>query len=351
MSARRASFAYLAYFGVFFLCALIGIVCIFFLQIGVPTESSFWAYYMENKKLALADAYGSKRILIAAGSNALYGMRATVIEARTGIRTFNLAVQAELGLEYMLDVIKHHARAGDIIILPLEYGFYGSDRSLNYLQVDYIMSRRPAYFNSLDLREKVRYGAYLHPADLIERFLGNLCETCAENLHTLDVIDDHGDFTMNRRTDQSERAKFTIERFSRACEKAPIEESYREWERMIVSDHFMTTMRDFTEWSKNHHISVIATYPNFANIPCINMTNMNALFELIPKSYQELGIPVIGTAQDAMYPPEEFIDTEYHLFADAAARRTNEFVDRLMPVLDAMKSEVVRQGAAVPGGM
>lgn len=347
MSGRMASLAYLAYFGLFFLCGLACTACMFFLQIGVPTESSFWTYYMENKKLALANAYPGKRILIMAGSNALYGMRAAVIESRTGIRTFNLAVHAELGLEYMLDSIKRHARAGDIIILPLEYTFYSSDGSLDYLQVDYIMSRRPAYFSSLGLREQIRYAAYLHPVDLLERFMENFCETCAGNLRTLDVVDDHGDFAMNRRADQDEYAKATIERFSKACEKAPIEETYREWAPMMVTNYFVTAMTNFADWSNQHHVSIVATYPNFARIPCIDMTNMNRLFEQIPKSYEQIGIPVVGAAQDAMYPPEDFIDTEYHLFLDAAERRTNEFVDRLMPILEALNNEVAPQSAPV----
>lgn len=346
MSARTASLAYLGHFGLFFLCALVCAMCVFLLQIGVPTESSFWTYYMENKKVALADAYGGKRILIVAGSSALYGLRATIIESRTGIRTVNLAVHGEIGLDYMLDVVKRSARAEDIIILPLEYSFYYSDRRLDYLQADYVMSRRPGYFDSFGLREKLRYAMYLHPIDLIARFLGNLCEGCSQRIHVPDLLDDHGDFAMNRRADQNEGARLIIERLSRACEKMPIEETYREWMPMIISDRFMATMRDFIEWSKRNHVSVIATYPNFMNIPCINMTNMNRLFELIPKSYQELGVPVIGAAQDAMYPPEDFFDTEYHPFADAAERRTNEFVDRLMPVLEAMKSGVVRQDAA-----
>lgn len=44
-------------------------------------------------------------------------------------------------------------------------------------------------------------------------------------------------------------------------------------------------------------------------------------------------MPVLGTPADAMFPPEDFYDTVYHMTREGAAKRTAVLLELLAPHL------------------
>ncbi len=99
-----------------------------------------------KEKLVLEIEPNEKKILIVAGSNALFGISAKSITQATGIKTINLGSHAGLGGEYILNWADKFIRKDDIILMPLEYDLYESTGmsddfvkfdALNYFLVSY----------------------------------------------------------------------------------------------------------------------------------------------------------------------------------------------------------------------
>ena len=65
-----------------------------------------------------------KKIIIAAGSNALFGIDSKLLEDITGLKVTNLACHASFNLDFLYYKIKEHIGEGDVVVLPLEFAHY-----------------------------------------------------------------------------------------------------------------------------------------------------------------------------------------------------------------------------------
>jgi hypothetical protein len=77
-------------------------------------------------------------------------------------------------------------------------------------------------------------------------------------------------------------------------------------------------------------VTVLATFPNVVHRPEYDGANAREAIQMITDFYASQGVPVLGTAQDAMYPPAQFFEMPYHLTHDAAIMHTK----KLMPELE-----------------
>src|ERR1035437_2430394 len=119
----------------------------FWLNLGVPSPGSRWAFEVNQQKRRVADQTASPRLLLVGGSATLFGLSAKEIEAQTGWHTINLGTHAALGTTYILHLAEQTAGPGDTVLLVLEYELYTYGK-LNgawvvNLLVDSIVSRDP----------------------------------------------------------------------------------------------------------------------------------------------------------------------------------------------------------------
>jgi len=102
--------------------------CLNFLLLQRPVTLG----YIENAYRAKAaaaehlNAQGAPKIVLASGSNGLYSHRCETLTRYTGVACVNLAVSYIAGLQTILGKAEAQLRPGDILLLPLEYGFYGA---------------------------------------------------------------------------------------------------------------------------------------------------------------------------------------------------------------------------------
>src|ERR1035437_4918237 len=106
-------------------------------QLGAPTPTSRWVFEAYQKKARIAAAKPSPRILIVAGSSALFSLDSAALSRVWGRPVVNMAVNAGLGVHYILWQARQVARAGDMILLPLEYALFVDDDRPNAQIVDY----------------------------------------------------------------------------------------------------------------------------------------------------------------------------------------------------------------------
>jgi len=118
-----------------------------------------WVFYVYRNGEKYLRQIKKRKILVAGGSSALFGIDTKQIESSTGIPTVNIGVSAFLGIDYILENAKKRLKPGDVVILSIEYPLYYQTREnqlLNTALKDYIISYDHDYLNQLDLVDKLK---------------------------------------------------------------------------------------------------------------------------------------------------------------------------------------------------
>lgn len=314
------------------LCGLllgIGVfVAFLYTQLGVPTYSSGWAYDISQKKEKLAAAISGPRLLLVGGSGVTFGLSAEQIEKETGRPTVNMGTHAGLGIDYILDHAEKIARPGDTVLLAIEYQLYtkpfGSE-----IHDDYILARDPAYFRQMPWLDKIDMATRIAFKRIqkglsIRRKPESVPRPHPPYTGGAGYIDSFGDETGNAAVD-------------RPAPNADMEELTDCLVTGLTSDHAagFDKIREFVRWAREHHVTVLATFPNLMHQPPYDGPNARQAIKVITDFYASLGVPVAGTAQAAILPADQFFDTPYHLTHEAAIERTERLVPALKPYLNA----------------
>ncbi len=317
-----------------FLVALSVFIGALYTQLGVPTHMSQWNFDMLQKKDRLAAQISGPRLLIAGGSNALFGLNAELIQQQTGWPTINLATEAGLRIDYLLYRVKKVARPGDIILLVFEYQLYLDKGSVgSEVYDDYILARDPAYFHHLSLLEKIDMATRL-PFKRLQKGWHN--RRTAETVRPpqppyspytpitpgIDCLDDNGDEIFN--TDVTQPSPTTAMQSPLAALQGALSSE--------DTDGF-EELAAFIQWAQARQITVLATFPNVVYQPDYDAPAGQKTLAIIAHFYASHNVPVVGTAREAMLPLDQFYDTMYHLIHSAALQRTEHLIPELQPYL------------------
>jgi hypothetical protein len=101
---------------------------------------------------------------------------------------------------------------------------------------------------------------------------------------------------------------------------------------------------EFKDWAARNGVTIAATFPNILRSDAYMLPGPSRALAGLRDRYERLGIPVIGTPSDFMYPANDFFDTEYHLTAQAAEQRTLATVQLMGPTLQQWRPESAGSG-------
>lgn len=302
---------------------------LFRFQLGAPTESSRWCYEITRQKHDLSQAIPGPRILLVGGSSVHFGMSARLISEVTGKPAINFGNHAALGPAYMFHVLKHTVRAGDTVLLALEYESFGPNGTDSpgwddpqYL--DYISSRDPAYFLDLPLREQFELSMIMQQTRLLQ---GVKCKFRPEPKVELgppyDVtqVNAYGDLkghTYARRPTNAPAIQVPI----KLLLKGP-----------PPTDAGWAPIADFCQWARTNGIRVLATFPPVVSQSGYNQPAAQRTIDRIGAFYQRLQVPVLEPARSLILPAGQFYDTRYHLVEEEQMARTIRLIPLLMEQL------------------
>jgi hypothetical protein len=322
----------------YFLSILAGVVAAaaihastFYASLGQTNSRDYLnvdSWYRHKSKIA--DSLTGPRIVIVAGSNALFGISARQIEDATGVPTVNYATHGMLTVGYHLYRARSVLRPGDTVLLALEYERYIGP-SVNSLFSEYVLSTDPSYFHQLPLREKFEWivsaSIYKTAMRLIvsDEVQTQIATEIRAGAHT--ILNDRGDFTRNAKADQTEAQRLTVESHPPSF--------YFVTGHWRSRDHAWHQIGRFVRWCDDRGIRVLATFPNAAQSPEYETSRVRIVAADIEAHFAELGVPVLGTPEDAMFPREDYFDTLYHMTREGAEKRTAALLELLAPHLDA----------------
>ena len=87
----------------------------------------------------------SPRIIFVGGSNVGWGLDSNAFLERLGLNPVNMGLDADLGLDFMLNEVKESVRTGDVIVISPEYEhFEESYLGGNYQHLFKVLCERPA---------------------------------------------------------------------------------------------------------------------------------------------------------------------------------------------------------------
>src|ERR1043166_7881866 len=278
------------------------------------TPLAQWCHEVGEKKREIAAEIKAPKLLIVAGSSALFGISAEEIQRQLGCPTVNLGTHAGLGTEYLLHWTKEIAKPRDSVLLAFEYELYQcSNVSKDWpseMLIDYITAWDPAYARSLSLTDKWNLSMLKRLA--APRLLG------ARNNFAYYNVD-----YVNRWGDQLHHS---------TAERPAVVQPFLTCGLLLHPVGYLkafAAIAAFCEWARSNRIQVLATFPALCHEPRYDSPAARQVLQTIVDSYQALKVPVLGMPQDTMLPREEFFDTYYHLTEEAALERTR----RLVPLL------------------
>ena len=295
------------------------------LQLGVPTRSSQWAFDINQRKAEIAAKIARPSLFLVGGSATLFGDNALVIEREIGVPTVNLGTHAALGPEYILHLARQVLRPGDTVLLSLEYelldwGGTTQNAWADPLLLDYLLARDPAYFRSLPWKEQLEIALRL-PLQRYKLGLKGCLFTPRPRtpgiVYDAALLDDRGDQTGH---------KDAIRIVNSPHIRNPILPLLR---GLSAHPSGMEDVRHFYRWATNNGIRVLATLPPLAENPAYAKGPALAAESRVRSFYQELGVPLLGAQADWLYPVTDFYDTNYHLTEEGGRRHSKRLAAQL----------------------
>jgi len=302
----------------YFFGFVIGVVIVFGLLFGLAywvqgsaPEAGRWTAEILAKKREAAIAKNPK-LLILAGSNALFGFSAEHVERQYGVPAVNLSSNAGLGLRYLLEFARPFLRPGVIIALPLEYRFYGPLR-LSQTNFLHLLGYDTTYFQSLPLARQIdvltatEWSGWARM--LKARLIGDVRRSDGYQSST---INEHGDETANRAED---RAPYALTRLA----------AIKGDERFVLTSEALAIIDEFARYAADRDARVVVTFPNILK-NAIDVDGNREFFDELRRRLASSNIPLIGAPEASVFDLNHALDTPNHQTRDGQIAAT----DRLM---------------------
>jgi len=247
----------------------------------------------------------SNRLIFVSGSSMAFGVDSEPIQQQFSINVVNLALQAGLGCEFIINEAMHSVKKGDIIILCLEYELYDLDHKPNIELISYTQQLYPpsrAFYhlsfkdsmyvifqNFRKFFQKKDHGINaVYNRNAFNKFgdvIGHLNKPCKYDAGHIKL----------RKADLSQSVEF-IKKLHRKCDEVDAG-------LYLMFPCFPTT-----------------DYKN-------NQETINALDKKIRDELDN--IRIINTCQTFVFDEKYFFDTEYHLNSEGRQLMTDKLIDVL----------------------
>nr|WP_315475654.1 hypothetical protein [uncultured Undibacterium sp.] len=308
-----------------FLGAFLGLSWLWILginaQLGNGTPTSRWVFDAYQHKSIAAQKIDSPKVLIVAGSNAMFGIDSGQISEHWQRPTVNLAVNAGLGLDYILIKAQQLAKPGDIIFLPLEYALFLDNGEANSQIIDYVIARDLIYWHQLPLTKKSAYAAGMSPERWIQGLRMPEDHPVTMGTYGAHHLDAAGDQTNSGREHQQSQEKTAVELAATPAK------AWHYGERATQESGAWARIGQFANWAKLQKICVIAAPTALLDHASYhNQILERAFYESLPGKVTALGIPYVGKPFDFMYPSSNFFDTDHHLQSWARTLHTRKLI-------------------------
>jgi len=311
------------FFITFFILFFIWISVIYF-QIDRPTLMSQWVYDVYKKKITIANNIKSKKIIIVAGSNSMFGCDSKKLQKAFGLPVVNFGVNAGVYLPYILYKAKQIIKKDDIVILPLEYSLYNYDGIPNIQMIDYIFSRDFDAFWSLTLKEQFYMIWDIPLKRIYDGYMAKGGSVVKYGLYRSGNIDKYGD-----QLGATPKAKTTS--IKKELDKLKANHYGINYNSNSLGFKYLT---NFVQWCKEKNVKVIFTPSTLLYFKTYKNDKTEQWFYTnLSKIIKNKGWIYIGDPYKYMYEKKYYFNTDYHLTTKGRQIRTKQMIKDLSSIL------------------
>jgi hypothetical protein len=290
-------------------------------QLGRPSIATHWVEQAYSYKLARASAVEQPRLLIVAGSGAMFGLDSARIAQALGRPVINLGVNAGVQSLFILAYARQALRPGDWVLLPLEYPLYHDRQRVNYSTLDYWLSHPGGRALGITTWQALSIYWQTPVARVWSGYRGLPAQGGGRGLYGPHNLDELGD-QLNSRASQQE-----------AWMREAVERSASERYGMQASSFNAnwSSWRELAWWVEAHGGCALFVPPALLDRPEYHNDPEMAYYKKIPEMARANGLRYVGSPFDFMYPLDFFFDTNYHLTAEARTVHTARLLELIRP--------------------
>ena len=300
-----------------------------FSMVPAPIEAEYWVREMLVVKRGIARAHASERkLVVAAGSAALFGIDTAQLGRELGARALNFGLHAAMSLDRILSEAGQAASDGDAIVLALEPALY-CGRGPSAWQARNAIAWDREQWLAWSLLERVRAIATLGPGVAFEMAAARreLADPPRVLLRRLAALDDASVLTKWASAPEPKAFNYSAYHLDRLGNMRGIEGSQLEGAARSPDDvtavcaGSVRVLRAFVARMQQRNILV-----RFANSPYladhrVPMKDVEAASGMFLKEVSGIA-PLVDRRTDVLFPREYFFNTFLHLNSRGREMRT-----------------------------
>ncbi len=249
-------------------------------------------FFSKNLKDALLMNTQSPRIIFVGGSNLTFGLNSKMFSDSLGLNPINTAVDASIGLRFMLDQQKDKIRKGDAVVVVAEYSqFYKENddckpelvRSiLDVSPKEIVHLKRAQWINFISQVPKYSFSKF-RPQEYLKVIRGDI--------YTLDAFNAYGDVSAHWNLPNRKVV------------------AYGARDSVGYNEKMMLALLEFEDVIKTKGAKMYVGYPCYQFTTYSRQKNYIKKIEL---EYKKMGFEVLGTPERYVLEDSLMFNTPYH---------------------------------------
>lgn len=254
------------------------------------------------------------RIIFVGGSNLTLGLNCQIIKDSLNINPINTAIDAGIGIKYMLLNTLNYIRENDIIVLSPEYHQFYHNRANGEIELLYIISDVGASTKDIHFNQYLKMAQYL-PSYISSKlkFWDNLKK---DDTTVIGIFD---------------RKSFNS--FGDAYIHWNLPKKHFKTVREIdgkINESVFSFLTTFREMVYNKKAKIYITFPGYQDL---SYNNSISQIKLIEERLNKNGFILLGTPERYKIPDSLMFDTSYHLTKKGVDFRTLLLIEDLKKVI------------------
>ncbi|MCK2089602.1 hypothetical protein MXC99_15620 [Thauera aromatica] len=280
---------------------------------GRPHAYNQWVEQAYAYKIAAANTIEGPRVVIVAGSSAMFGIDSGLLSRALGRPTVNLGVNAGVLAPFIIDRARQILRPGDWVILPLEYPLYHDEGVINRQFIDFYATH-PLPISEIGWWRWLQLIWQLPLERVLEGYRGLPPGFHVAGLYGPQNLDARGDQINSETAHRTDAMKAAVEQSTPEQYGARALRGGASWARWRALARHIETMGGCAIFVP----PAMLYRPSYRN---------NAIerdyYETLPEVARSNGLSYAGEPFDFMYEEEAFFDTNFHLTAERRVEHTN----------------------------
>lgn len=320
-----------------------GLLFLYQFDAPISQNSEYWLHMQQTIKTHFAETIKEPKIIISGGSNGLFGIDSPKVASITNRPVVNLSTHQSFSFDHHVQQVEKVARAGDIVIFPLEWEYYFSEPfQFGEWQIAQTIRWDKEYFYNLNLRQKL---AFITSLD-IKTFYNNLIaklnrETIWKKTPLLKSMDKEEVIANYYKTwDLSKVSPYWYLNDNKYgdvvnnCTETnlPVLDTatYGLNYTRKVNPRAVQLMLDSIDKFKKMNVQVYFVPPAFVKNSYTSTDAVEKNVGLLINNLKTAGLPFIGEPSNFQFEKKDFFDTIYHLNCRAKLVRSERLGDTII---------------------